>query len=155
MLRIREAQLDEHWRDRQKNTDMQQIIPSVSGPDYEEELKDLEHQLAKTKYEEQLLLQEFEKQQVEFQELFESAQLLEKENNVLQHKHQLFDAVRQRLDQKHIERNVPGSIEVLTRAFIPSEPYKDRRILYTAIVLILDIFGITLSGWLLHRQGFL
>jgi len=73
----------------------------------------------------------------------------------LQHKRQLFDAVRQRLDQKSIERNVPGSIEVLTRAFVPSEPYKDRRILYTAIVLILDILGITFSGCLLHRHGFL
>jgi uncharacterized protein involved in exopolysaccharide biosynthesis len=155
LLRLREAQLDEQWHDRQKNTDKQQIIPSASEPDYEEELKSLKHQLAKTKYEQQLLLQEFKKQQAEFRELFETAQLLERENNSLQHKRELFNAVRQRLNQKNIERNVPGSIEVLTRAFAPSEPYKDRRILYTAIVLILDSLGITLSGWLLHRQGFL
>ena len=155
LLRLREAQLDEQWHDRQKNIDMQQIIPSVSGPNYDEELKSLDHQLAKTKYEEQLLLQEFKKQQAEFRELFETAQLLERENNSLQHKRELFNAVRQRLDQKNIERNVPGSIEVLTRAFTPSEPYKDHRILFTVIVLVLDGIGITFSAWLLHRHGFL
>jgi uncharacterized protein involved in exopolysaccharide biosynthesis len=155
LLQLREAQLDEQWYARQENTDIQEKTAIDSGPDYEEELKSLEHQLAKKKYEQKLLLPEFEKQQAEFHRLFEHAQLLEKEKNALQHKRQLFDAVRQRLDQKNIERNTPAPIEVLTRAFVPFQPYKDRRILYTVIVLILDIFGITFSGCLLHRHGFL
>ena len=156
LLRLREAQLDEQWRDRPKNVSEVPItITSDSAPDYEEDLRTLEFQLAQIKYEEQLLAAELRKQQAEFQELFESAQLLERENNALQHKRDLFKAVRQRLDQKNMERIVPGPIEVLTRAFAPSEPHKDRRILYTAIVLILDSLGITLSGCLLHRHGFL
>ena len=156
LLQLREAQLDEQWRDRPKNIhEVPTTIASVSGPDYEEDLRTLELQLAQIKYEEQLLIEEFRKQQADFQRLFKSAQLLEKENNALQHKRELFGAVRQRLDQKNMERNVPGPIEVLTRAFAPSEPYKDRRILYTAIVVILDGLGIILSGCILHRHGFL
>jgi len=156
LLRLREAQLDEQWHDRSKIAPEVPIaITSDSGPDYEEDLRTLEFQLAQIKYEEQLLVAELRKQQVEFQELFENAQLLENENNSLQHKRDLFKAVRQRLDQKNMERIVPGPIEVLTRAFVPSEPYKDRRVLYTAIVLILDGLGIILSGCLLHRHGFL
>ncbi len=156
LLRLRETQLDEQWRDRPKNVPEVPItITSDSGPDYEEDLRTLEFQLAQVKYEEQLLVEEFKKQQAEFQMLFENAQLLERENNSLQHKRDLFKAVRQRLDQKNMERIVPGPIEVLTRAFAPSEPYNDRRILYTAIVLILDGLGIILSACLLHRNGFL
>ena len=156
LLRLREVQLDEQWHDRPKNvSEVPIIITSDSGPDYEEDLRTLELRLAQIKYEEQLLVEELRKQQIEFQELFENAQLLEKENNSLQHKRDLFNAVRQRLDQKNMERIVLGPIEVLTRAFAPFKPYKDRRILYTAIVVILDGLGIILSGCILHRNGFL
>jgi hypothetical protein len=156
LLRLREDQLDKQWRNRPENTSEVPInIAGAGGPDYEEGSRNLELQLDRIKYKEQLLVAEFRKQQAEFQELFENAQLLEKENNALQHKRDLFVAVKQRLDHKNMERNVPDPIELLTRAFVPSEPHKDRRILYTAIVLVLDSLGITLSGWLLHRHGFL
>ncbi|MHC4534184.1 MAG: GumC domain-containing protein [Planctomycetota bacterium] len=155
LLQLREEQLDEQWRDRPKKVEVPITINSDRGPDYEEDLRTLEFQLAQIQYEEQLLIAELRKQQKEFQSLFDSAQLLEKENNSLQHKRDLLKAVRQRLDQKNMERNVPAPIEVLTRAFESSEPHKDHRILYTAIVLILDGLGITLSGYLLHRHGFL
>jgi len=56
------------------------------------------------------------------------------------------------LDQKNMERNVPGSIEVLTRAFVPSEPHKDRRIVFTAMALVLGSIGVGFTGWLLRRR---
>ena len=141
LLRLREMQLDKQWRNRLENTAGVPIATIVaSGLSYKEASIYLEHQLARTKHEEQLLLAEFERQQAEFKELFETAQLLEKENNALQHKRELFSAVRQRLDQKNMERNVPGPIEVLTRASAPSEPHKDRRIVFTAMALALG-FG--------------
>jgi len=99
----------------------------------------LDYQLALAKREKQLLVEHYTKQQAEFEELFATAQLIEKENNVLKHKRDLFNAVRQRLDQKNMERNTPRSIEVLTRAFVPSKPHHDRRMLFTAIALIVGL----------------
>jgi uncharacterized protein involved in exopolysaccharide biosynthesis len=140
LLRLREAQLDEQWHDRPTDAAGVPItVTGTSGPGHEEGLRILEHQLARTKQEEQLLLAEFRRQQVEFQGLFETTQLLEKENSALQHKRELFSAVRQRLDQKNMERNVPGPIEVLTWASAPSEPHKDRRIVFTAMALVLGL----------------
>jgi capsular exopolysaccharide synthesis family protein len=140
LLRLREAQLDEQWRDRPKNAAGVPItITDAKGLSAEERLISLEYQLARTKQEEKLVLAELEKQQAKFEELFESAQLLEKENNTLLHKRELFDAVRQRLEQKNMERNVPGSIEVLTRASVSSQPYNDRRIVFTAMALVMGL----------------
>jgi uncharacterized protein involved in exopolysaccharide biosynthesis len=153
LLRLREVQLDKQWRDRLRNAAGVPITTAIaSGLSYEERLISLENQLARTKYEEQLLLAELKKQQAEFQGLYESAQLLDKENKALQHKRELFGAVRRRLDQKNMERNVPGSIEVLTWAFVPSEPHKDRRIVFTAMVLVLCSIGVGFTGWLLRRR---
>jgi len=140
LLRLREVQLDKQWRDRLRNSAGVPITTAIaSGLSYEERLISLEHQLARAKQEEKLLLAQFEKQKAEFERLFESAQLLEKENSALEHKRELFSAVRQRLDQKNMERNVPGQIEVLTRASEPSEPHKDRRIVFTAMALVLGL----------------
>ena len=139
-LKLRAEQLDEQWRDRLKNPAGASItIAGASGLSYEEGLIYLKHQLARSKREELLLVDELKKQQVEFAGLFESAQLLQKENNDLLHQRELFSAVRQRVDQKTMERNVPGSIEVLTRAGLSSQPYNDRRIAFTAMALVLAL----------------
>lgn len=140
LVRLREAQLDELWRIRPKNAaGMPITILGANGLSYEEWLIHLQHQLTQAKQEEQLLVAEFEKQQADFEGLFETAQLLEKENNELLHKRELFSTVRQRLDQKNMERNVPGSIEVLMWAFVPPKPYNDRRIVFTAMALFMGL----------------
>jgi hypothetical protein len=108
---------------------------------YKKRTISLDYQLARAKREEELLVEYYNKQQREFMELFSIAQVLEKENNELNHKRDLFGAVRQRLDQKNMERNVRdviAPVEML-QAFVPSEPYRDRRILFTVIVLVLGL----------------
>jgi len=156
LLLLRETQLDEQWRDRQKNnTSTVPIITNTDSPGYKESKASMEFQLDRARQEELLLVEELDRQKKGFQDSFTDAQSLETENNVLQHKRDLFKAVQQRLDIKNMESNVRGSIEVLTRAFASSEPYKDRRILFTAIVVILDSIGIILSACILHRHGFL
>jgi len=134
LLRQREAQLDEQWRH-------QVPIAVIEGNNlnYKQAVIYLEHKRAQAEHEEELLLTAFEKQQTEFSKLFKTAQLLEKQNVALLHKRDLFDAVRRRLDQKNMERNAPGSIEVLTRAGVLSRPYNDRRILFTIMVTVLAL----------------
>ena len=157
LLHVREAQLDELWNDLVKTaagvptTTTQSLkqpinvfVPPVTatntiGPGFMQGSMSIEEQLAQAKQEEQLLSADLEKQQAEFQKLFASAQLLEKENNALRHKRELFEAVRQRLDQKNIERNVPGSIELLMRAYAGSRPDEDRRFVFTAMALVVGL----------------
>ncbi|NQT01777.1 MAG: hypothetical protein HQ580_07135 [Planctomycetes bacterium] len=138
-LKLREAQLNDQQRDRLNNPAGAITIAGVIGLSYEDGLIYTELQLARSKREEQLLADEFEKQRAEFAGLFESAQSLDRENNALLHKRELFSAVRQRLDQKNMERNVPGSIEVLTPAHSSDQPYNDHRIVFTAMALVMGL----------------
>ena len=151
LLRLREGQLDEQWRNRPISaTGVPVAIGGSNSPGYEADLPSIDHQLTRAKQEEQLLRAEFDKQQTEFKGLFDSAQLLEKENNALTQKRELFNAVRQRLDQKNMERNVPGSIDVLAWAFAPSRPYNDRRMVFTAMALV---FGLGVGGGVAYLRA--
>jgi capsular polysaccharide biosynthesis protein len=107
LLKQRELQLDKQWQNLLEGG-AGFLTAGASGLSYEERLKSLEHQLNRAEYEEELLIEKYKKQQVEFDNFFKSAQLLQEENNELQHKRDLFNVVRQRLDQKNVERNVPG-----------------------------------------------
>jgi len=138
-LEQRETQLNEQWLDRLKNPAGALTIAGASGLSYEEGLIYIKHQLARSKHEEGLLKIEIEKQRAEFEGLFESAQSLEKENNTLRLKRDLLTAIRQRKDQKDMERNVPGSITVQTPAYISPQPYNDRRIAFTVMVMVLAL----------------
>ena len=109
--------------------------------------------LDRAKQTEKLLVAEIEKLKAEFEPLFKSAQLLNKANNDLRHKRVLYEAVRQRLEQKNVERGVPGPIEVLMRASATSEPVSDRRILFTAIALVLGLGMGLCAGFLFRRRA--
>jgi len=135
-LRLREKQLDEQWRDRPRMAvGMPLTATDANGPAYREGTIPVEYQLARAKQEETLLQAELQKQQAEFKTLFESAQLLDKENNTLRNKRDLFSVVRQRLDEKNVERNVPGSIGILMGAYSPTKPASDRRVVFTVMAL--------------------
>ncbi|MHC4581809.1 MAG: polysaccharide biosynthesis tyrosine autokinase, partial [Planctomycetota bacterium] len=148
LLRQREIQLDEQWRRRVPMT-----IAQGNHLSYAEAIRYLKHQLARAHREEQLLLADIEKQQTEFETLFKSAQLLDKQNAALLHKRGLFGAVRQRLDQKNMERNAPGSIEVLTKAVVLSRPFNDRRILLTVMVTALAMGAGSGAAFLKARRS--
>ena len=137
---VRETQLDEQRSEALRHPLMvSSAVADANGPRADERAMPVEYQLARAQREEQLVLAELDNQQEQFKRVFEGAQLLEKENAALRSKRELFDAVRQRLDQKNMERNVPGSIEVLTRAFAPSDPEQDRRAVLTAMILCLGV----------------
>jgi polysaccharide biosynthesis transport protein len=133
LLKLRESQLDEQWKDRPSG------VPAIGGTDSNIISPSLEYQLSQAKYELELVSQEYKKQQTEYEELFKSAQSLQKENSELAYKRELFNEVRNRLEQKDMERNVPGTIDVLMKAFVPSRPYNDRRIIFTAMIMVLGL----------------
>jgi len=139
LLRLRETQLDEQWHDLPKNAAGAPItIADASDPNYVKGM--IEHQLARAKYEERLLVAESEKQQADFIKLFDTAQLLEQENYAIRQKLELFDAVRQRREQKNMESNV-SSVGLIERgiAYASTQPYNDRRIVFTAMSLVLAL----------------
>ena len=140
-LRLREMQLDRQWRDRAENRVnlSATIIPGVNVDASAEGVTSLEQQLLLAEEEEQRRRTEFDKQEKEFQGLFVTAESFEKESAALQERREVFNAVRQRKEQKEMERNVPGSISILSRAAAPSLPYNDRRIVFTAMVLVMGL----------------
>ena len=151
LLKLREEQLDEQWQDQSKNVaGVQMSITDAGDPNNVQAM--IEHQLVRAKHEERLLMEEYRRQQTEFKKLFAGAQLFEKENNSLLQKRELLNAVRQRIDQKNMERNVSaGSIEISTQAYTSSKPNEDRRIMFTAIALVLAL-GIGVGTRFLFRR---
>jgi polysaccharide biosynthesis transport protein len=145
LLKKRQDQLDLQWPYKQKNLTGLTASADTTAQDHQKNLALLQYQLGKAKYQEQLINADIKTQQTSFDELFNSAQLLEKENSTLQNKRDLFDAVRQRLEQKNIESNVPGSIELLAQAAIPSAPYNDRRIQLSVMMFVFAL-GIGAAG---------
>jgi succinoglycan biosynthesis transport protein ExoP len=137
-LKRREEQLDKIFRDRLNNVTGSSMA-IAKGLSYEEGLIYVENQLARSKREENLLKEDLDKQQKEFAALFDNAQELERLNNELSSKRELFSSVRQRRDQKRMEQNVPGSIEILTYARLPDEPYYDRRLAFSAMAIFLAL----------------
>ncbi len=141
LLRQRQEQLDQQRRDRADD----EIILIAPAPDFgiDDSVKgvtSLEDRLALAKEEQKLLSEELTRLRHEFEELFETAQLLEKETAVLRHKRELYNAVRQRLDAKTVERNTPCEISIFSRASALPKPHHGRYILYAAIALGLCLF---------------
>jgi len=148
----RERQLDYQWENR--SSTIRGLAPSLDpyllprdpnarmpydyafnhSSDFGEDLNLLEQQ-------EQFLKDEMARQEGEFNQLFTDAQLLDKESRALSHTMDIFNVVRERLDQKRLERrsNVAGSIEVLTPAFTRTKPSNDRRLVFTAMVLFMSL----------------
>ena len=144
LLAEREAQLDEQWRNRASSLGSVPIVVNdPNRPMYAEGPGSLGHQLARARHQEKGLLADLTIQEKVFGEVFETAQLLESERTHLRHDQELYDAVRKRLDEKNMERNVPGSIEILMGAFSPSRPSTDRRMVFTAMALV---FGLGMGG---------
>ena len=164
LLRLREAQLDEQWHNQLQDApgvpttitqwrsqSINVLVESMANihgdsPDYGEEFASVEYQLAQAKLEEQLVSEKVKKQQEEFDELLETVQLLNKEKNDLRHQRDLFETVRERQTQKDMERNVRNviaSVDVLTKAFAPSQPHSDRRMVFSAMMLVM---GLGLGG---------
>jgi len=128
----REMQLDEQWRAGLVDA-ATAAGTDPNDPNHGILSVPVEYRLLRAKQQEQLLQAELKGQEEEFKRVFQNAQLLENEHSMLRHKQDLFAAVRQRIDQKKVERDVPGSIEILASAFVASRPARDRRMVFTGM----------------------
>lgn len=108
----------------------------------ETELQELSREIALREYEYELLSKDYETQREHWVRTFDAAQMLVAEQEEMRRKIAIQDAVRTRIEQKRMETNVPGAVEVLSRAIVPDAPRRDQRPLLTGLVL----FAATLAG---------
>lgn len=160
LRQLREAQLDEvwslqsqdvsgspemvaQWRDQSINVIGDPITVShTNTPVVAEGSTSLEFELEQSEKDKEVLEEYYKSQQNELTELFKTAQMLDNENNDLKHTRELFEAVQERLTQKEMEQKAQeaiATIQVLTPAFAPSEPYSDRRVVFTAMALVMSL----------------
>ncbi len=133
LLKAREHQLDLQ-RSVQRTPPVE--AEAVTGRSAPDELRVARQRLQLLKCEEQLLVEDTRKQKASFDRAFDSAQMLMKEEEAIRRSRELYEAVRTRLDQKSMERNVPGSIEILAKAFPASQPDKDRRPVFSIMAVV-------------------
>ena len=110
--------------------------PLVSVMPAEQQATLVGQQLELARHQWKLLNEEVEQLTKQSVKTFEDAALLESETRTLAHRQNMFAAVRTRLEEKQMEGNVPVVIEVLTAAISPSNPSKDRRVVFTLMALV-------------------
>jgi capsular exopolysaccharide synthesis family protein len=88
------------------------------------------------KYQKKIQMEAFSKQKDDFSKMFLNAQLLSKETADIDHNKELFKRIREQIDVHEMESKVPGAIQVVARAFEPSEPEKDRRLPLSLVSII-------------------
>jgi capsular exopolysaccharide synthesis family protein len=141
---VKKADLaEELMRDRQNyletqiplRSEMHQAV-QANGPELFQDARFLEQRIRQLKYEQQLLVGDVEKERAGFERVFDTAQMLARENETIKYKQELYEKVRDRLNEKEMERNVPGSIDILANAMSPSEPQHDRRIILSVLAIL-------------------
>ncbi len=114
-------------------------IGQAGAPSLPLKLQELRSQLALAQKERELLEAEVDRELDGWLRTFDSAETLARENTQIARKREVYDAVQSRLEQKRMERNVPGAIDVLSRAVPPIKASSDRRILFTALAVLLGL----------------
>ncbi|MBN1343897.1 MAG: polysaccharide biosynthesis tyrosine autokinase [Phycisphaerae bacterium] len=127
LLAEREAQLRA-----QAETQGGWTVPVAGGErSIAQELEAVRRRIGALQHDYDLVQRDLKLERENFTKTFETTQVFAKETEDIQHRQGLYETVRDRLAQKQMERNVPGSITILATAFPPSEPYNDRRVLLT------------------------
>ncbi|MGE0480124.1 MAG: polysaccharide biosynthesis tyrosine autokinase [Phycisphaerae bacterium] len=125
LLRTREAQLDA------APTAGAEPAPTVAAAELSPAA--LKRRVEMLQAESRILEDDLHRETETFQKDFGFAEMLTSKNNDLQYKRELYQAVRERKEQKEMERQVPGSIRILAYATTPTAPYADRRMLFAAL----------------------
>jgi polysaccharide biosynthesis transport protein len=136
-LQSRQSQLDKEWASGVLSTPGSR----ESGTGFLADRESQRQKIKKLQYDRELLFADMEKQRTSFEQTFNSAQMLNKETDMVHRRRELYDAMRARLDQKEMERKVPGSIEINSQALPATKPASDRRMIFTLMALIAGLMG--------------
>jgi len=139
-LKAREGQLDEQWR--REVAALAETPPT--SPDKEifgpaARLTALKNQLERARHEKERRDEQYAQLRTDFDKLVEDAQRLEEQDSELRHMYTKSGEMRQSIERRNMERKIPHTIAVLTRAFSRSDPEKDRRVVYTAMALMVGL----------------
>lgn len=130
LVRQREAQLEQRWAAVASGT----LSPDGAMAASVDPREALSAQLEKLRYQETLLTKDIEAAGEEVRHTAEVVQTLTKENDTLRHKRDAYEAVRTRIMQRDLERQVPIAIRRQSDAIAPSQPYNaGRRVMLTAL----------------------
>ena len=133
-LRTREGQLDMQWQ-----TGPKAVGDAVSGGPMAMTVDGLDRRVQQLSIQETLLQDDLARLEREIDETFGTAQILAREDERLGSRRRLREAVEVELGRREMERNLPGSIEVLSRAYPSSVPSQDRRSLFTVVAAIFGL----------------
>lgn len=132
LLRQREAQLEQRWAAVASGT----LSPDGAMAASVDPREALSAQLEKQRYQEALLTKDIELAADEVRRTAEIVQTLTKENDTLRHKRDAYEAVRTRMMQRDLERQVPIAIRRQSDAIAPSRPHNaGRRLMLVALAM--------------------
>ncbi len=131
----------------------QELRSTYAPRSLSQELGATKWQIKLLTFEEKVLKEDMEKHRLGWAQTFEKAEDFAKQLKGLNQKKQLHEAVRIRLEQKSMERNVPASVEVLARAFEPTSPARDRRGVLTMLAMFFGLVGGVGSAFLRARSN--
>lgn len=129
LMRERESQLDEAAA-RQVATGP--VGAAISGAATDVDLMTLRQRIELLKKEHEGVASDYNRGQRDLERDFDTRNKLAEQERELGRQRETYNAVRMRLDQKEMERNVPGSINIMSPAFAASNPDRDRRALLSA-----------------------
>jgi uncharacterized protein involved in exopolysaccharide biosynthesis len=135
-LKFAEAMRDLRKKQLDDNRKTRLVIDPEKLADYEAGLQYLKAEQGLLKHRADLLSAEIKKQRKRLDEIVRPMQMLEKENEALRHKRQMFEYVRDCLYELEIKRGPPSIIQILKTAEPSSTQSNDPRVLFTIMALL-------------------
>ena len=135
LLQTRQEELDKSW----ENLDLAiGNSDNTIASNNEMTLEVIKSELRYKRQKENILNDDYNQQKDAFDQAFETARLLEREQRELADKRALFAAIKDRIIKKNMESNVPCGI-LTSAAYVPSQPSKDRRLVFSVMALCLAL----------------
>ncbi len=110
--------------------------PGAPGLSPAAELAAMQRRIGMLKKQEELLQGDVDRRETSYENNFDLAKVLDRENEALRYDMEKYDLVRRRIDEKDTEDGVFISTRLVAAAFAPNEPDHDRRPLLTFAVLV-------------------